>query len=310
MSAAGARVVITGAQGFVGRHLATHLRSRGYEVVATDRHHDELGLSLPDEEGVFALLEAVEPAHIVHLAAVASARDSERDIAETYRVNVEGTRSVVRAMQRTGVDSHLLFVSTSAVYGAPDAAEITEKTPPRPGGAYALSKLVAESVLHACAASVRWTIARPFNHTGPGQSDHYVLASFARQIALIEAGQQERRLAVGNLSVAREFLDVRDVVAAYEAILRGADARQFRRATFNVAAGRARPLSDYLDLLLELSDVEIDVVVDPTRVRSSDPPRLEGDATRLEEATGWRPHYPIERTLSELLEAQRAEVAQ
>jgi GDP-4-dehydro-6-deoxy-D-mannose reductase len=139
---------------------------------------------------------------------------------------------------------------------------------------------------------------RSFNHTGAGQSDVFVLSSFARQIAEIKAGRREAVLRVGNLDVKRDFLDVRDVCAAYVALLEKGEAGE----TYNVCSGRSYRIRDLLDRLCSLSGVEVEVRVDPERLRPVDMPELLGDASKLEAATGWKPTVAIDDTLRSLLE--------
>jgi GDP-4-dehydro-6-deoxy-D-mannose reductase len=155
------------------------------------------------------------------------------------------------------------------------------------------------------ARDCRLIIARPFNHTGPGQDKRFALPAFAAQIAAIEEGRQEPRVEVGNLSVERDFLDVRDVTEAYM-LLVAAAAKLPSRSVFNIASGTSRSLSSLLDHLRQRSRRGFDVIVDPSRLRPADVPRAAGDASRLRELTGWRPRRPIEETLLSLLDYWRA----
>lgn len=139
-------------------------------------------------------------------------------------------------------------------------------------------------------------VGRAFNHIGPGQRDVFVVASFAMQLARISAGAVPPVVQVGNLDAERDFTDVRDVVRAYRLLVMG-------RATgepINVATGAAVTIRQILDLLITLSGVEVDIQIDPGRLRRADPPRIVGDATRLHSLTGWAPAIPLERTLRDI----------
>jgi GDP-4-dehydro-6-deoxy-D-mannose reductase len=145
---------------------------------------------------------------------------------------------------------------------------------------------------------------RPFNHIGPGQSDRFVVSSLARQIAEIEAGKADRVLLVGNLDACRDFLDVRDVVRAYQLVA----VEAYVGDVFNVASGHTRSIRSVLDQLLSLSSIDIIVRKDPARLRPSDVPNLVGDATKLRLAVGWKPEIEIEESLSDTLNDWRRRV--
>ena len=146
------------------------------------------------------------------------------------------------------------------------------------------------------------TIARPFNHLGPGQDTRFAIPSFCSQIANIERGAQPPRIEVGNLSARRDFSDVRDVVDAYRMLLDPGGPR----GPFNIASGESHAVGEILDRLLALARVPIEVTVDESRLRPSDVPGLCGDATRLRRALDWVPSHPLERTLTDTLEYYRA----
>jgi Nucleoside-diphosphate-sugar epimerases len=208
------------------------------------------------------------------------------------------------------VRSFFLFVSSSEVYGEFfKAAELTaESADCKPMNPYAASKRAAELAIEQYfRQGLAGAIARPFNHIGAGQSPEFVSASFARQIAAIEAGKQKPILQVGNLDAQRDFLDVRDVCNAYVALLE-LKTVDIEDRIFNIASGQPRRIDDVLKLLLQQSSQEIAVELDPERMRPSDIPLAAGDCTRIHSLTGWQPSYDLSNTLAELLGHWREQV--
>ncbi len=229
--------------------------------------------------------------------------------AQTWAVNLGGTLNLALAVARHVPEATVLFASSSEIYGRSfGPTPIGEDAMPEPGNAYARSKLLAEQVLtQVLPAAARLIVARPFNHTGPGQREDFVMPSFAGQIARIEAGLQPPVLKVGNLDAQRDFLDVRDVAAAYIALL-DASSRLPARFTCNIATGLARPMREMLETLRRLAQVPFSVEVDPARLRPSDIPFAAGCPDRLRNATGWAAAIPLEATLSAVLEDARRRI--
>jgi GDP-4-dehydro-6-deoxy-D-mannose reductase len=222
-----------------------------------------------------------------------------------YRVNYLGARSILEAAARAAPEARVLLVGSAEEYGSaePGSLPFTEATPLRPGSPYARTKAAAD-LLGAKYAERGLDVVRvrPFNHAGPGQSDTFVLASFARQVAEIESRRREPVLQVGNLNSVRDFLDIEDVIEGYLALLdRGVPA-----GVYNVASGKGTPLGDHLDALLVLARLHPSIDVDPERLRPAD--FSVGDASRLREATGWEPRVPFLRTLERVLEYWREQV--
>ena len=287
------RVLVTGAAGFVGGHLAPRLEADGWEVIGTDRE-----LDVADEPIFGARLAALAPDAIVHLAAQSSVAVSWRDPALTYRVNFLGARSVLHCTARHAPGARVLLVGSADEYGSsePGAPPFTESSPLRPRSPYARSKAVADLLAAAYAREGLDVVrSRSFNHSGPGQSDAFVLSSFARQAAEIAAGRRTPGLRVGNLDSVRDFLDIADVVDAYARLLD----RAVPAGAYNVARGIGVRIGDVLDRLLALAGVQARIEVDPQLVRPLDV--SVGDATRLREATGWEPRIPLEESLENLL---------
>jgi GDP-4-dehydro-6-deoxy-D-mannose reductase len=242
---------------------------------------------------------------IVHLAGQSSAAQSFKDPEGTFRANVNGTWSLLEAARAHAPAARVLVVSTSEVYGSIEpgtrAAETHAFVPVSP---YALSKAAAEQLASAYAATHKLDVvrARPFGHTGPGQTPRFVVPAFAQQIAGIEAGGGEPVLRVGNLEVTRDVSDVRDIVEGYCALLE----RGRAGAVYNLCRGEGVRLTDVVGTLVALSRVKLAVEVDPARLRPADTPWLVGDPTLALEEVGWKVERPLEATLRDVLEEWRA----
>jgi len=301
------RVVVTGAGGFVGHYLCNELEARGIEVVRVDRAavDGNLPLDVRDANGVRALIQEQAPDGIVHLAALSSAGRSFADPTPVFEVNGMGTLNLLEAVRRVAPRCRVVSVGSADAYGpsAPGRPH-TEDTPLAPISPYGASK-VWQDVLtgqYGRAYNLDTVRVRPFSHTGPGQRPTFVLASFAHQIANIEAGDSEPVLRVGMLDVVRDYLDVRDVVRCYAELLLTAEAG----SVWNVCGGKGYLLRELLDRLLALARVPIGVDVDPERLRAVDVPHLVGDPTRLRQALHWRPKLTMDQTLSDLLDEARS----
>lgn len=291
------RLLVLGHNGFVGTHVLAHASTRGdIEIAIPPADFD-----VRSTKSVTEAISAAEPDWILHLAAQSSVADSLKQPVETYSVNTIGTANVVSSARDSGFRGRMLFVSSADVYGSVDASQlpIQESQATAPRNPYAASKLAAEIV---CLESARRNgldvvIARPFNHIGPGQDARFVVASFAAQIAAIAVGERPSTLAVGDLSVERDFSDVRDVVAAYFTLLERADCG----AIYNVCSGVGHQLDYVLRQLVLAARTEVRIEIDPSRLRTSETPRLVGDNRKLQ-ALGWRPQIPLSQTLKDVFE--------
>jgi GDP-4-dehydro-6-deoxy-D-mannose reductase len=241
----------------------------------------------------------------VHLAAISSVTDSIADPGSTWAVNTIGTVNLAEVVRRAAPAARLLVVSSGEVYGDTGDTPADESRPLAPRSPYAASKAAAELAAEQAARAygLDVVIARAFAHTGPGHDQRFALPSWAAQIAELERAGGGA-LYVGDLTVRRDLLDVRDVVAAYLALLDPS----VPAGTYNVARGEAVPLGDLLALLVAAATVEVGVVRDPARLRAVDTPLLCGDAGRLRAATGWEPTHALADTLADLLEAARQSV--
>jgi GDP-4-dehydro-6-deoxy-D-mannose reductase len=309
------RVLVTGAHGFVGRHLTAALRARGHDVVEADRAEravDALALDVTDPLAVRAAFDLVRPDAVAHLAAQASVPDSLRDPDVTFAVNAGGTLHVLNAAREVAADGlrpRVLVVGSSDVYGAQpaEAYPLKETAPLLPRNPYAASKAAADALAQAYARSygVDAVVTRAFNHIGPHQDERFAVAAFAAQIARVAAGP-DRVVLVGNLDASRDVLDVRDVCDAYALLLEG---RGDAGEVYNVCSGAATTMRELLRRLIEIARVPVEVREDPARMRPSDVPFSVGDASKLREATGWTPRIPLAAALRAVYEDARARIA-
>jgi GDP-4-dehydro-6-deoxy-D-mannose reductase len=282
--------------------LVHELESAGHEAIRASSS-DQVDLS--DARAASRLVEESRPAAIAHLAAVAYAPDARADPERAFRVNVGGTQAMVEAIRASGRPIRLLVAGSSEVYGRPDPRDLplTESAPLRTDQPYGLSKLAQEAI--GIEAAVRYGIpvivTRAFNHTGPGQRPDFVAPALAQRVLRARSsGVHEIR--VGNIDVRRDLGDVRDVVRAYRLLLEMSSGQPTPFAVVvNVATGRAVSIRVVLETLCRLAGVEAEVVVDPSLVRSDDPPEIVGDASALRALTGWKPEIDLERTLGDLL---------
>ncbi len=290
------RALVTGAGGFVGPYLVDALR-QGANAEACEV---ELG-GVPE---LRAALDAFRPTVVFHLAAQTFVPDALRAPINTYEVNVMGTARLAEAVRTYAGEPRprIVFASSAEVYGARDSSEypLRETLDLRPRNPYGASKAAAEAILMGEARSFETdvVIARGFNHIGPGQKEHFVVASLAAQLARIAAGGPPQ-LFVGNLDTARDFLDVRDVVAAYVELARHGE----RGEVYNVCSGSAVTIRDVLRELIAIARVAVEVREDPARVRSTDIPISVGSAEKLRAHTGWAPQTPLPRSLRDVYTA-------
>jgi len=315
------KVLVTGVAGFVGGHLVDFLRAEHpqVEIVGVVKPHGTSPGGLPssvmiveadleDPAAVATILDMVHPDRIVHLAAQSSVQESWKDPSGTLHTNVHGLLHLLEAVRQRSLSPRFLVVGSAEEYGAVDPKDLPlkEEAPLRPNSPYAVSK-VAQGYLalqYSLSFGMGVLRTRTFHHTGPGRGEVFAESSFARQIAEIEIGRRAPLLEVGNLETVRDFADVRDVVRAYWAILDNGDAG----AVYNVCTGRGVRMRDLLQRLVELSGVEVELRVDPDRLRPSDVPTLVGDPTRLRNATGWHPRIGLDETLKDLLSYWRERV--
>jgi len=306
------RVLVTGATGFVGRHLASLCAERGAEVVGLSRRRASEGeppdalaryreVDIVDAGATREAIASERPDRIFHLAGEASVADSWRSPQRVIHANLAGASSLLEAVREEAPEARVLLACSGTEYGAvpPEELPVTEDRPLRPQDPYAVGKACIDLLggFVADGHGLHVVRTRAFNHTGPGQSDIYAIPSFARQIAEAKVtGNDTVELVTGNLEVRRDFTDVRDVVRGYWLALERA-----APGAFNICSGRSVELSEVVRRLAESAGIEAVTRVDPDRLRAADVLDAYGSAERLEAATGWRPEIPLERTLGDVL---------
>ncbi len=299
------RALVTGADGFVGRHLTAHLADCGDEVVGTDPSHG--GPDLLDADALRDLVGEAAPEAVFHLAGWADVAASWSAPGDVLRVNAEGTLNVLTAARSAGV-ARVLTVTSADVYGvvAPADLPITEDTPLRPVSPYAASKAAADLVALQAHLGFGQDVvrARSFNHLGPGQGDRFVCSAIASRIAANETSGGDE-VAVGDLTPLRDFTDVRDVVRAYRMLAVGGRPG----AAYNVCSGVALPVSELAERLLAMAAHPMRLVPDPDLLRPVDVPELRGDPGALAADTGWEPEVDLADTLADVMADWRARVA-
>jgi GDP-4-dehydro-6-deoxy-D-mannose reductase len=314
------KALITGVTGFAGSHLADHLLAEHPEMEVAGMYRwrspmdnvehagDRIELfetDLRDYISVQHTLDACRPDLIFHLAAQSFVPASWTGPAETLTTNLLGQTYLFEAVRALRLDPVIQIACSSEEYGLvlPHEVPIKETNPLRPLSPYAVSKVAQDYQGYQYFQSYRTRIVRTraFNHTGPRRGEVFAMSSFAKQLAQIELGAAEPVLRVGNLQAVRDFTDVRDIVRAYVLAATVGEPGE----VYNIASGRGHSIRGLLDTLIALSGLEVEVSIDPHRLRRSDVEILIGDSTRFRERTGWQPAIPLETTLADLLDYWR-----
>jgi len=306
-------IFITGATGFVGCYLRELLKPLGHRIWGTaypEAPQSSYGekifyLDIRSEKDVFEHIQGIEPDWIFHLAAVSNVRHSWNRRVETLETNLIGTLNLFEGVRKFSTHARILFISSSDIYGTESLSgnPLTEEDQVLAMNPYAYTKWSGEvlSDFYTRVEKLNIVIARPFPHTGPGQSADFVCSDWACQIARIEKGLSGPEINVGNISIERDFTDVRDVVLAYVRLIENGKPGE----VYNVCSGRSCSLKKILELLLSFTNKEISIRVDPQKLRKVDIPRLVGDNRKIKEEIAWEPKIPIERSLEELLKYWR-----
>jgi GDP-4-dehydro-6-deoxy-D-mannose reductase len=301
------KALITGCNGFVGKHLAEHLRSKGDEVHGLDRQasgNDYLvgyhQADLSDEGSLESSLDGFKPEVIYHLAAVANPRECNLNPALALKVNIGGTGKVLEFC-RLVPETRLLCVGSAEQYrkkdGFPQVFSEQDELDPR--NVYGATKIAAEALGRSYVAQygAKVFFTRSFNHSGPGQLPTYALSSFTLQFAEMALGRRPLTIETGNLAVSRDFLDVRDVVRAYRCIVEKGEIGE----AYNVSSGKAYTLGDIIELLRTIAGLpDVRIVQVESLIRVDEPREIKGLNMKLTAATGWIPLYSIERTITDL----------
>ncbi|NOY88857.1 MAG: NAD-dependent epimerase/dehydratase family protein [FCB group bacterium] len=315
------RVFITGIAGFVGRYLAEELWQEGYQVGGSIHEEDPqeniaflkgkaslVPLNILDQKRCQQIIAKFNPHYIFHLAAFSSVGRSFGQERLTYQVNFDGTLNILQAAVGLKLLRKFVYISSAECYGQfrPQHKTLTEEQSFNPLSPYAVSKVAAE---YAC--RFYWhrhklpvTVARSFNHSGPGQNENFVIPSFAKQIALIEKGKAKPIMHVGNLAVKRDLSDVRDIVKGYYLLMQKGRPGQ----AYHFCSGKAVAIETVLKGLLKLSPKKITVKIDKKRFRQNDIPYLRGDNKKAGRELGYNIRYNLKTTLLDTLNYWRKKV--
>ncbi len=302
------RALITGASGFAGSWLCRECAAAGDEVVALSRSGstpDGCGqgvtVDLRDAAAVTSAVQSARPEVVYHLAALTSVGRSWEAPAETLSENLVGSVNLLEALRTIAAEARVVWVSSCEVYGEPAVLPVAEGAPLRPANPYAVSKAAGEQLAHVYVEAYGLPIVRvrPFSHSGPGQARIFLLSNLARQAAEgRRSGSRALRIVTGNPHTRRDFTDVRDIARAYRLL----GCRAMGEDVFNVSSGVSVSATDQVALLAELvAPLELEHVIDPSRVRAREVMDLRGDHSRLSALTGWEPRISLRQTMSDTI---------
>ncbi len=298
-------VLIFGVSGFVGNYLAQEFIDAGYKVYGsdiTDNPNLLLDISfqkadLMNSADVKMIVDEVSPDMIINLAAISSVGASWSMPQTTMNVNVIGALNIMEAARTCDKKPKVMFIGSSEEYQVWDAS-IDESTPLDANNPYGISKMTQESfaTLYRDRYDMQIYCVRPFNHTGIGQKDGFVLPSFCKQVAEIAKSGKPGVMKVGNLSAKRDFSHVKDIVRGYRMIIESDDCRQ----VYNIGSGNAYSIREVLDYIISLCPYEVTVETDPDRFRPVDTPVICCNNSKIKEKLGWEPQYSIFDTVREM----------
>ena len=303
------KLLLTGANGFVGQHLISILPD--YQIIGI-AHNSDLKTSgnviyesgnILDRGFLEDLIKKHQPDSIMHLAAIAPTWTQDPE--NIFKINLLGTLNLYLAVENqkkaSGIDPKIIYISSAEAYGKTiNPEKITEENPFFPANYYGSSKVAADRLSYQMSqsAKLRITIIRPFNHTGPGQLKGFFVPDMASQIVEIEKDDSKNELMVGNLESVRDISDVRDIVEGYKRIM---ETETTPGEAFNLCSGKGTKMQDILDILISKAKKQIKIVEDPKRMRPSEVPITVGDNTKFISLTGWEPKIPLDQTLEDTL---------
>ncbi|HIX82923.1 MAG TPA: GDP-mannose 4,6-dehydratase [Candidatus Megamonas gallistercoris] len=305
------KILVTGAGGFVGKHLIKELLKRNHDVVALgignnrDLHKMKIPVyetNILDFNIVYKNIQKEQPDGVIHLAAQSNVGVSWNKPQITASVNIEGTLNLYKAFFEINPSGRFLNIGSSDEYGltAKKGIPLTEEMECKPQNPYSISKFCSEQLILQLAKKddVNVISTRSFNHFGPGQSKGFVISDFASQIANIKKGIKENKIYVGDLSPARDFLYIDDVVNAYILLIEN----RVPNGVYNISSGKSYKIEYMLNKLIEIADVDIEVLIDKEKFRPVEVSNFMGNSDKLRKILNWKPMIDINEGLNKTLD--------
>ena len=291
------KIFVTGGTGFAGKYLVNNLSlNKNYDVKYTSLSQESENcykIDITNKKQVEQIINEFQPEIIFHLAASSSVSESFKDPKNTFKTNTIGTLNILESFSKTNDKNKFIYISSGEVYGGGELlkedSEIKLKSP------YASSKYVSELICQNYSDNMDITILRPFTHTGPYQESKFVISSIAKQIAEIK-NFNKPEIKLGNLEIKRDFMDVRDIVNAYE------QAMNCPSGIYNISNGNPISLNQVIKTFQSISSKNFDVTIDSSKIRDNDIPILSGDASKFMNITKWRPEIPFSKTARDMIE--------
>lgn len=312
------KILITGVSGFVGFHLSEILKqSNEYEVYGTKLPFEKcdlknvniLNMDLTNNEEVQQIISDINPEYVIHLAAQSSVKFSWENPSKTTEINIIGTINLLESIRKSNINARILLIGSSEEYGSSFKQFPSPKEDCKcmPENIYALTKSFQNSLgtIYAKAYNMNIVMTRSFNHFGINQSPMFVISDFCKQVAEIELGKREPTIYVGNLDASRDFLNVKDVVKAYLLLLEKGTPSE----TYNIGSGKSYKIKDILNEIISLSNLKIDVKVDPNKYRKLDIEETVADISKIKEELNWEPKEDMHMGLKLVLDYWRNELS-
>lgn len=305
------KVLITGIEGFVGTHLAEYLSHKRYKIFGIHfaqplkRIGSLYHCDIRDYAKTSKIIKEIKPDAIFHLAAQSSVSQGEKNILDTFSINVGGTLNILESVRQAKIKSRIIYISSCAVYGRSNS-KLTEKSKTKPVSFYATTKLCTENICQYYSDNygLDIVILRPFSHTGPGQSEQFIFPRIAKLVAEMEAGFGRPLLTVGNIDVRHDYLDVLDIIRAYTLAMNKCKSGE----VYNITSGKPRFIKNEIEYIISLTNKNIRIKADKQLIRTNDISLLTGNAEKFSTLTGWKPEIDFHITLANLLNYYRKKI--
>lgn len=307
-------ILITGISGFVGAHIAKYLMT-GKQLVnvhgisrseptwdfVPDFVREKIVFhqaNLLDPKQTARLISEISPDWIIHLASFSSVAKSWGDPVASFLNNAGAFLNVAEAVRQTNLSCRILSVGSSEEYGLIKRLPVVEDEPIIPANPYAVARVSQEhlALMYAQGFGLDIVCTRSFNHIGPGQSPHFVISSIVKRFAEIKLQQMDPVVTIGKGDIVRDFLDIEDVIAAYELLLEKGE----RGEVYNVCSGQGHKIMDVINLMSEITDIGVSIEQDAGLMRPVDNPILIGSYDKLMKRTGWQPKVQLAASLKKI----------